>query len=393
MRTALTAAATVALLAASAGCASEGQQATPGPAEVDAVANTVDGPAATSADLLQCLVQGGVEVWGTDQRTTGTAAAYVEAETSTLTLADGLAKLWVFADAASAEGYAEYAFRSDLALDLEAADATYTVHGNVALTAEHPVTDARVLDCLPGAATPTTVLPPAGGTVTFGSLMACGRSTGLGVQGDANTPEDLRTGAVGSLTFRDDDGSQVLFVEVYPDAARAAARDKRRTVPFGNTLANFDEDFPRTSPEVQAVLGCLPQASAAAPAALADEAFVVTEGTTPEELLACVEAIGYLPSPPWPAEPYGVDAPVVELDVYGMKGGVSGQLDQAAYLYVFGDPATAAANAAALTNEDADQAGNQYGVHGNVVRAFNSPPADPPGAEEQAVLDCLPPQG
>ena len=116
----------------------------------------------------------------------------------------------------------------------------------------------------------------------------------------------------------------------------------------------------------------------------------VADGTTPDDLVGCLTDAG-LDATTTDSVPFGVDVPVVEVDVTGMTD-YEGGTRQGAELFVFADPATAADNADALTLGGSDDpSNNRYGVHGNVVRVMSIVLApDPHTDDEAALLGCLP---
>jgi hypothetical protein len=116
----------------------------------------------------------------------------------------------------------------------------------------------------------------------------------------------------------------------------------------------------------------------------------VTDGTTPDDLLACLTGAG-LDAEVSDSVPFGVEVPVVEVAVTGMTD-YSGGTTQGAELFVFADPATAADNAGVLTLGGSDDpSNNRYGVHQNVVRVMSIILApDPHTDDESALLGCLP---
>lgn len=130
--------------------------------------------------------------------------------------------------------------------------------------------------------------------------------------------------------------------------------------------------------------------SAAASSTAASSGLTVTDGTTPDDLLACLTGAG-LDAEVSDAVPFGVEVPVVEVDVTGMTD-YSGGTTQGAELFVFADPATAADNAGVLTLGGSDDpSNNRFGVHQNVVRVMSIILApDPHTDDESALLGCLP---
>jgi len=116
----------------------------------------------------------------------------------------------------------------------------------------------------------------------------------------------------------------------------------------------------------------------------------VTDGIAPEELLDCLTAAG-LDATISDAVPFGVEVPVVELEVTAMTD-YEGQPDQGAELDVFADPQAATDNAGLLTLGASDDPTNdRFGIHGNVVRSMTM--ILKPGThtdDETALLGCLP---
>ena len=127
--------------------------------------------------------------------------------------------------------------------------------------------------------------------------------------------------------------------------------------------------------------------SAAAPGS---GGLTVTDGITPDDLVGCLTDAG-LAAEVSDSVPFGVDVPVVNVDVTAMTDYSDGT-DQGADLFVFADPASAADNAAALTLGGSDDpTNNRYGVHQNVVRVMSIILApDPHTDDEAALLGCLP---
>jgi hypothetical protein len=118
--------------------------------------------------------------------------------------------------------------------------------------------------------------------------------------------------------------------------------------------------------------------------------FAVSDGITPDDLVGCLTDAG-LAAEVSDSVPFGVDVPVVNVDVTEMTD-YSGGTDQGAELFVFADPTSAADNAAALTLGGSDDpTKNRYGVHQNVVRVMSIILApDPHTDDEAALLGCLP---
>jgi hypothetical protein len=116
----------------------------------------------------------------------------------------------------------------------------------------------------------------------------------------------------------------------------------------------------------------------------------VTDGITSEELVSCLTDAG-LDATATDSVPFGVEVPVVEVEVTGMTD-YEGGTGQGAQLFVFADPATAADNADVLTLGGSDDpTNNRFGVHGNVVRVMSIILApDPHTDDEAALLGCLP---
>jgi hypothetical protein len=116
----------------------------------------------------------------------------------------------------------------------------------------------------------------------------------------------------------------------------------------------------------------------------------VTDGITPDDLAGCLTDAG-LDAAATDSVPFGVEVPVVEVDVTGMTD-YEGGTRQGAQLFVFADSATAADNANVLTLGGSDDpTNNRYGVHVNVVRVMSIILApDPHTDDEAALLGCLP---
>jgi len=116
----------------------------------------------------------------------------------------------------------------------------------------------------------------------------------------------------------------------------------------------------------------------------------VSDGITPDDLVGCLTDAG-LAAEVSDSVPFGVDVPVVNVDVAEMKDYSDGT-DQGAELFVFADPTSAADSAAALTLGGSDDpTNNRYGVHQNVVRVMSIILApDPHTDDEAALLGCLP---
>ena len=116
----------------------------------------------------------------------------------------------------------------------------------------------------------------------------------------------------------------------------------------------------------------------------------VTDGITPDDLVGCLTDAG-LTAAVSESVPFGVEVPVVNVDVTGMTD-YSGGTDQGAELFVFTDPTNAADNAGVLTLGGSDDPANErYGVHQNVVRVMSIILApDPHTDDEAALLGCLP---
>jgi hypothetical protein len=130
--------------------------------------------------------------------------------------------------------------------------------------------------------------------------------------------------------------------------------------------------------------------SSSAPAT-EDPGLTVTDGISPDELLACLTGAG-LDAENTGSVPAGVDVPVAEIELHGMAN-YSGDPDQGGYLYVFADPATAEAEAAVVTLGGSDDHDNsRFAIHQNVVRALSVIVSEAaPSKDEQALFDCLPP--
>jgi hypothetical protein len=116
----------------------------------------------------------------------------------------------------------------------------------------------------------------------------------------------------------------------------------------------------------------------------------VTDGITPDDLVACLTDAG-LTAAVTDSVPFGVEVPVVEVEVAAMAD-YKGDTEQGASLWVFADPAGAADNAAVITLGGSDDpTNNRYGVHQNVVRVMSIILApDPHTDDEAALLGCLP---
>ena len=124
--------------------------------------------------------------------------------------------------------------------------------------------------------------------------------------------------------------------------------------------------------------------------AAADEGLTVTDGITPDDLVGCLTDAG-LDAAASDSVPFGVEVPVVEVEVTGMTD-YGGDSRQGAQLYVFAEPASAADNAGVLTLGGSDDpANNRFGIHRNVVRTMSIVLApDPHTDDEAALLGCLP---
>ncbi len=149
--------------------------------------------------------------------------------------------------------------------------------------------------------------------------------------------------------------------------------------------AGPDHD-PLTHPEPSPT----PTTAATTAPATAPAGLTVTEGITPDELLDCLTTAG-LDATISDSVPFGVEVPVVELEVTAMTD-YEGDPDQGAALAVFSDPEAAADNASLLTLGASDDPTNdRFGVHGNVVRvmAMILKPGTHTG-DEDALLGCLP---
>ena len=122
----------------------------------------------------------------------------------------------------------------------------------------------------------------------------------------------------------------------------------------------------------------------------ADDGLTVTDGITPDDLVGCLTDAG-LDAATTDSQPFGVEVPVVEVEVTGMTD-YSGDTRQGAQLYVFADPAQAADNAGVITlGASDDPENNRFGVHQNVVRTMSIVLApDPHTDDEAALLGCLP---
>jgi hypothetical protein len=112
--------------------------------------------------------------------------------------------------------------------------------------------------------------------------------------------------------------------------------------------------------------------------------FTVTDGISPEDLLACLQDAG-LPAALDDATPMGVEAPVKGIEVKPLTGDGSGE--QGVQLWVFTDPTAARDNRAYinLTEEDTPTSW----VAGNVVVGFFHLPDDG-DPQVAAVGACLP---
>ncbi|MCW2764323.1 MAG: hypothetical protein JWO11_282 [Nocardioides sp.] len=113
-------------------------------------------------------------------------------------------------------------------------------------------------------------------------------------------------------------------------------------------------------------------------------AFTVTDGTSPADLLACLQDAD-LPAVDKDSLPMGVEVPVRGIEVGPLSA--DGGDDQGADLWVFTDPAAAADNRAMITLSDQDTPTSR--VAGNVVvRFFHAP--DQTAPQLVALLACLP---
>jgi hypothetical protein len=122
-----------------------------------------------------------------------------------------------------------------------------------------------------------------------------------------------------------------------------------------------------------------------------DPGLVVTDGITPDDLVACLTGAG-LDAVLSDSTPLGVEVPVAEIELSGMTG-YSEDTEQGGYLYVFADPATAQEQASIVTLGGTDNADNsRFAIHQNVVRALSIIVSEAePSADEQALFGCLPP--
>jgi hypothetical protein len=134
-----------------------------------------------------------------------------------------------------------------------------------------------------------------------------------------------------------------------------------------------------------------PADSTSSAPATEDPGLTVTDGISPDELLACLTGAG-LDAENTGSVPAGVDVPVAEIELHGMAN-YSGDPDQGGYLYVFADPATAEAEAAVVTLGGSDDHDNsRFAIHQNVVRALSVIVSEAaPSKDEQALFGCLPP--
>ncbi|WP_205472720.1 hypothetical protein [Nocardioides sp. SYSU D00038] len=125
-----------------------------------------------------------------------------------------------------------------------------------------------------------------------------------------------------------------------------------------------------------------PAASAADPTPAPAGGLVVTDGTTPEELLGCLTDAG-LAATAQDSVPFGVEVPVAGVEVAPMSGRDG---TQGADLWVFADPTAAEDNRSTITLADADTPTSW--VAGNVVARLYYPAGDDP--EVTALRACLP---
>jgi hypothetical protein len=113
-----------------------------------------------------------------------------------------------------------------------------------------------------------------------------------------------------------------------------------------------------------------------------DGGLVVTDGTSPDDLLACLTDAD-LPAVADDATPMGVDVPVQGIEVKPLDGRDG---TQGVELWVFADPASAAENRAAITLSDEDTPTSR--LTGNVVVRYFYAPEE--GDEQLASVDgCL----
>ena len=122
-----------------------------------------------------------------------------------------------------------------------------------------------------------------------------------------------------------------------------------------------------------------------------DPGLVVTDGITPDDLVACLTGAG-LDAELSDATPLGVEVPVAEIELSAMTD-YSGDTGQGGYLYVFADPATAQDQASIVTLGGTDDPDNsRFAIHENVVRALSIIVSEAaPSPDEQALFGCLPP--
>jgi hypothetical protein len=112
--------------------------------------------------------------------------------------------------------------------------------------------------------------------------------------------------------------------------------------------------------------------------------FTVSEGTSPQDLLACLQQAG-LPAVDKDSTPLGVEVPVHGIEVGPLTG--EGTQEQGADLWVFTDPTSAEEHRAEITLSEQDTPTTR--VAGNVVvRLFYVP--DPSDPQIGALEDCLP---